>query len=249
MQDYRQPYIDQWLVGLEKQVGGWLKFEALYTRRSNKDMVALVDLNRATNYTKFEGVRVFDGARLPRPLPGRHGLPAGAVGAQLHPGRADPLQGQGRLPGRICRCPASTAADTLHMPWDPKYVVTTAPDAKREFGQFQLSMEISKPLWGMSLSLVAHGPEGQSGQRERLHGSRRLRRRPVRARQRVRERLRRAGQLRRPRVEDVDLGHPPLGRPRRRLLHPPVRRPLLPPVPALPGSASSISRSAPAPWA
>jgi hypothetical protein len=47
-----------------------------------------------------------------------------------------------------------TAADTLGLTWDPDYVLTTAPDARRTFGQLQLSMEISKPLWGMSLSWV-----------------------------------------------------------------------------------------------
>ena len=36
------------------------KVEAIYTLRANKDMVSLVDRNRATNYTKFERVRVFD---------------------------------------------------------------------------------------------------------------------------------------------------------------------------------------------
>ena len=60
LQDYHQPYIDQWLVALEKQVGSSVKIEMLYTRRQNKDMVALVDLNRESNYTRFESVRVYD---------------------------------------------------------------------------------------------------------------------------------------------------------------------------------------------
>lgn len=153
VQDYRQPYIDQWLVGLEKQVGDWLKFEALYTRRANKNMVALVDLNRATNYTVFEDVRVFDAGGSPVPYQGGsvflHELwvPNYTLVARLRcKARAD-------CPDDL-PVPGLTAADTLHMPWNPDYVVTTAPGAKRTFGQFQLSMEISKPLWGMSLSWV-----------------------------------------------------------------------------------------------
>ncbi len=43
VENYRQPYVDQWLVALEKQFSNWGKLEAIYTRRANKDMVALVD--------------------------------------------------------------------------------------------------------------------------------------------------------------------------------------------------------------
>jgi len=157
VQDYRQPYVDQWLVGLEKQVGGWLKFEALYTRRSNKDMVALVDLNRATNYTKFEGVRVFDAGGYPVPYQG------GTVFLQeLWVPNNVLVERIKCYADAACELPVpgKTLADIPNMPWDPKYVVTTAPDAKREFGQFQLGMEISKPLWGMSLSWVRTSLKG-----------------------------------------------------------------------------------------
>ncbi|NIQ52235.1 MAG: hypothetical protein GWN71_01735, partial [Gammaproteobacteria bacterium] len=44
VRDYRQPYVEQWLVGLEKQFGTSVKLEALYARRTNRDMVALVDV-------------------------------------------------------------------------------------------------------------------------------------------------------------------------------------------------------------
>ncbi len=159
VQDYRQPYVDQWLVGLEKQVGDWLKFEALYTQRTNHDMIALVDLNRATNYTRFDDVRVFD--------PGNHIVPfsGGSVLLQelwvpnttiLERLRCKAL---GVCPDAL-PIPGMTAADTLGLTWDPQYAVTSAPDAKRRFGQLQLSMEISKPRWGMSLSWVRTGLRG-----------------------------------------------------------------------------------------
>ena len=153
VQDYRQPYIDQWLVGLEKQVGDWLKFEALYTRRANKDMVALVDLNRASNYTVFKDVRVFDAAGSPLPYQGGsvflHELwvPNYTLVERIR------CKAQQDCPD-IPPVPGYGVADTVNMTWNPDYVLTTAPDAKRTFGQVQLSMEIQKPLWGMSLSWV-----------------------------------------------------------------------------------------------
>ncbi len=153
LKEYRQPYVDQWLVGLEKEVGGWFKVGALYTRRSNKDMVALVDLNRAQDYTAFKDVRVFDPSGNPVPYWGgtvfipELWVPNYTLVERLR------CKAHGDCPDAL-PVPGLTAADTLDMPWNPDYVMTTAPGAQREFGQLQLTMEISKPLWGGSLSWV-----------------------------------------------------------------------------------------------
>src|SRR5688500_20284389 len=56
--NYRQPYIDQIVVGLEKSIGTRWKAEALYVSRRNRRLVALVDRNLATNYTAFTNLRV-----------------------------------------------------------------------------------------------------------------------------------------------------------------------------------------------
>jgi hypothetical protein len=157
--DYRQPYVDQWLVGLEKQVGNWLKFEALYTQRSNKDMVALVDLNRATNYTRFERVRVYDPGGIVVPFQG------GSVYFQE-------LYVPNNLILERLRCKADAScpdaasvpglayADTLALTWDPEYVLTTAPGAKRDFRQFQFNIEVVQPLWGATFSFSQTHLEG-----------------------------------------------------------------------------------------
>jgi hypothetical protein len=157
--DYRQPYVDQWLVGLEKQVGSWMKMQALYTRRGNRDMVALVDLNRATNYTLFTGVRVFDAGGLPVPFSG------GSVFLQeLYVPNHTILERLRCKANQDCPdalpVPGLTAADTLRLTWDPHYVLTTAPGARREFDQVQLTMEIALPEWGASLSFVKTGLKG-----------------------------------------------------------------------------------------
>lgn len=151
--NYAQPYIDQWLVAVEKSLGFGAKFEALYTERRNHDMVALVDRNRATNYTRFERVRVLtsDGTLVP--------FSGGSVFLE-----------EVYLPNYVIldrlRCKANvdcpddpmvpnmTFADTMNLTWDPDYVLTTAPDARRDFRQFQASLELAQPTWGASISFV-----------------------------------------------------------------------------------------------
>lgn len=157
--DYRQPYIDQWLVAVEKQFGYGAKIEALYTERTNHDMVALVDQNRATNYTRFERVRVFDdqGSLLP--------YSGGSVFLE-----------EVYLPNYVLldrlRCKANTdcpdalmvpnmtLADSVNLTWDPDYILTQAPGARREFSQFQLTLEVAQPLWGASMSFVVSDLKG-----------------------------------------------------------------------------------------
>lgn len=155
---YRQPHVDQWLVGVEKRVGDRLKFEAVYTRRSNKDMVALVDLNRASNYTVFRDVRVYDSGLGLVPFAGGSvylrelWVPNHTILERL---RCLADRGPCTLP-----VPGMALGDTLGLTWNPDHVLTTAPDARRDFRQFQLSLELDFPEWGASVSYVNTGLEG-----------------------------------------------------------------------------------------
>jgi len=154
VEDYRQPYVDQWLVALEKQFSNWGKVEAIYTRRANKDMVALVDRNRASNYTLFERVRVFDASGSVLPFSGGsvylqdYYLPNYLLAERLICIESTDCPGSLPIPGL-------TYADLPSPTWDPDYVLTTAPDGTREFEQFQLNLEIALPSWGASASFVA----------------------------------------------------------------------------------------------
>lgn len=154
--DYDQPYIDQGLVGVEKQFGSSVKMEALYTRRSNHDMIALVDGNRATNYVVYENVRVYDGGGNPLPYEGRtvwldelyvptHAIIDNLKYCAVNGDRCGEL---GMMP------PGFEFADTLSLAWNPDYVLTNAPGAERRFDQVQFSIEVARPLWGGSFSAV-----------------------------------------------------------------------------------------------
>jgi len=153
VEDYRQPYVEQWLVGLEKKIGSSAKFEVLYSRRSNRDMVALVDVNRDTNYTFFSRARPLtnDGYYVLYNLQGvvfeEFYLPNNVVMDRLR------CLGDGSCPGAM-PIPGLTPDDTLGMSWNPEYVLTTAPDGKREFSQLQLTLDLARPAWGGSLSYV-----------------------------------------------------------------------------------------------
>lgn len=157
--DFKQPYVDQWIVGLEKTFSDVLKFSALYVNRRNRNMVALVDRNRESNYTVYNHVRVLDGGGQYLPFEG------GTVQLQeLH------------IPNYVLverlRCKASglcpdaafpphlTLADTARLTWNPDYVLTNAPGAQRKFDQFQVTAEVVRPSWTLSISGVITSLEG-----------------------------------------------------------------------------------------
>jgi len=153
VEDYRQPYVEQWLVGLEKKIGGSAKFEILYSRRSNRDMVALVDLNRESNYTRFDRVRPLtpDGFYVQIDRTGmvfyEVFVPNDVILERLR------CLGDGSCPDAL-PIPGLTPADSVGLSWSPDFVLTTAPDAKREFAQIQTALEISRPRWGATFSYV-----------------------------------------------------------------------------------------------
>jgi hypothetical protein len=153
---YSQPYVNQWLVGAEKSFGSTLKVEALYLNRKNRNMVALVDRNAATNYTHFGYVNVvspdlqfinFEGGRVQFR---DYYVPNNSLIAFLREA------GRGNcLPTESCFLPPGfVPADTLRLSWDPDYVLTNVPDARREFGQFQFAVNVARSTWGGSVSLV-----------------------------------------------------------------------------------------------
>ena len=156
--DYRQPYIDQSLLGFEREFGSTVKLEALYVRRSNHDMIALVDRNRSSNYTVFERVRVIgsDG----QPLPFNGGT---VVLEEVHLPNwalADELRRCAPMP-EICGPPPGLSfEDTLTLAWDPEYILTNAPDGTRRFDQFQLTVDVARARWGGSFSIAVTRLEG-----------------------------------------------------------------------------------------
>ena len=155
--NYRQPYIDQVVGGLERSIGSRWKAEAVYVGRRNRRLVALVDRNLASNYTAFTNLRVtnrFGGVIRdhngdPLVLPVVY-LPNDALVRRI---RETVRPGAPALPNY-------RGSDIPDLTWDPLYQITTAPGARREFDQGQLILSGRFPLWSVTGSLALTKLEG-----------------------------------------------------------------------------------------
>jgi hypothetical protein len=155
--NYRQPYIDQLVVGLERSIGSRWKAEAVYVSRHNRRLVALVDRNLESNYTAFTNLRVtnrFGGVIRdhngdPLVLPVVY-LPNDALARRIL---------EVVRPGAIA-LPNYRASDIPDLTWDPEYQITTAPGARRVFDQGQLIVSGRFPLWSVTGSLALTRLEG-----------------------------------------------------------------------------------------
>ncbi len=155
---YRQPYVDQWVVSLEKAFGTAVKMKATYVKRANHDMVAVVDVNAGSNYTAFDNVTVLDPDGNPLAFSGgnvflnRVYLPNFVLKQRLL------CKADGSCPDgpheKFPLPPGMSIADTAHLTWNPQYVLTNAPNAERRFDQLQLVLELAQPTWGGNLSWV-----------------------------------------------------------------------------------------------
>jgi Carboxypeptidase regulatory-like domain len=158
VENFRQPYVDQLVVGVEKQLGRWLKAEVVYVDRVNGNMVSLVDRNAESNYTAFRNVFVwteagekvmYNGAQVFMPTVY---IPNYAVREVVE------LISSGALPGPYP--PGITPAIASTLTWDPDYVLTNVDAAKRHFRQVQVVMRAGFPRFGGTLSVVYSDLEG-----------------------------------------------------------------------------------------
>lgn len=163
--NYRQPYVDQFVTGVEKTLAGRIKMEALYVRRDNHNAVALVDKNVANDWVEFNNVGlVTNGAAAlgqPTPLRDQNGnllslpvlyVPTWAILQDLRDLAAakkiDPAEGNPLV------IPGYTLADTARLSWNPDYQLTNVPQAQRHFQQAQLNTTITGASWDATLSVA-----------------------------------------------------------------------------------------------
>ncbi|MGQ0713729.1 MAG: carboxypeptidase regulatory-like domain-containing protein [Gemmatimonadaceae bacterium] len=155
--NYRQPHVDQLVIGLERSIGSRWKAEAAYVGRRNRRLVALVDRNLETNYTAIRNLRVTDrfGGRIfdhngqELVLPVVY-LPNDAIVRRIF---------ESTSPGQP-PMPNFRPSDVPNLPWNPLYQITTAPGARRAFDQGQLIVTGRFPLWSVTGSLALTRLEG-----------------------------------------------------------------------------------------
>jgi hypothetical protein len=155
VENYKQPYVDQSMLSVEKTIGPNWKTEILYTHRQNRDIVGLVDRNRATNYSPIYNVHVNDLYVLGRTLDA-NGRPL--VLPVIYMSNKDLKDFLLTCVGAINpSCPSSVGGYSLAspMPWNPDFVLTTVPQARRSYDQLTVLLRTAQPRWRGEASLTS----------------------------------------------------------------------------------------------
>jgi hypothetical protein len=143
--DYEQPYVDQLVLSLEHAVNDRLRVGLTYVNRKNENIIALVDRNLSSNYTKIENVEVFDfgtGA----PVAGPDGNPL--VLPEIYVANEDIFPGD--IPG----------VDPAELTFDQDFALTNAPGAERELDQVHLTVDYRGESIDVGGSIVWSDLEG-----------------------------------------------------------------------------------------
>jgi len=162
VEQYHQPYVDQAVLSLEHAVGSRWKVGVAYVHRRNRNLVALVDRNLASNYTVVDNVLIRD--RFNRLL-SFGGQPL--VLARLAIANEDILwvrelvrQGVLLSPNYLYAPPGMSAAELDALRYNPDFVLTNVPEAMRQFGQLQLRLDARYPTWWAAASATLSTLEG-----------------------------------------------------------------------------------------
>lgn len=141
--------MEQAVLSLERAFGTRWKVGVAYVHRTNRDMVALVDRNLASNYTVIDDVILLD--RFNRPVLFR-GQPL--VLDRLAMSNEDILYVQDLLrqgvmlgPNQLLAPPGLTPAQLAALQYDPDFVLTRVPEATRRFEQLQFRLEARYRRW------------------------------------------------------------------------------------------------------
>jgi hypothetical protein len=155
VENYRQPYVDEAMLGLEKSFGSSWKLEVVYTNRRNGNIVGLVDRNLLSNYTPIHNVsvdnRFFNGIVLDangRPLV----LPTVFVSNNdLKTVLGEVLANAKTPPDSILGIPVDYI-DKLK--WNPDLMLTTLPQARRRYDQLTFMLRTFQTTWHGEASLT-----------------------------------------------------------------------------------------------
>lgn len=155
VENYRQPYVDQAMVGLEKSFGASWKLEVTYTTRRNGDIVGLVDRNILGNYTAIHDIAVNQ-----RFI---NGLVLDANGHRLvlptlYVSNKDLQRALSVITANAKFPPESLlgySADYIRqLQWNPDLVLTTIPQAKRQYQQITFLLRRFSASWRGEVSVT-----------------------------------------------------------------------------------------------
>jgi hypothetical protein len=143
VEDYSQPYVDQFVVGLERGFGDNWKAELVYVNRRNFDILALIDRNLDSNYTEFNNISVID-FRSGDPVLGPDQQPL--VLERLMVSNDDLLF--------VGEAPGLTPEQIAGLSFDQDLALTNVDEAERKFDQIQVIVSRSARAWSAQASVV-----------------------------------------------------------------------------------------------
>ena len=148
---YRQPYVDQSVLAMEKTFGSAWKAELVYTHRRNGDIVGLRDRNLASNYTAIRGVHVDH--RYVR------GLVLDAEGRRLkipvvYASNREIMAELARLRTIPPSLYGYSREYLTNLTWEPDVVLTAIPEARRRYDQLTLMVRTVHSAWRAEGSLT-----------------------------------------------------------------------------------------------
>jgi hypothetical protein len=155
VEDYRQPYVDQAMVGFEKTIGSSWKLEVTYTNRRNGNIVGLLDRNILSNYTAIHNVAV-DHRLISGLVLDANGKPL--VLPTLYVSNKDLQNALAVITANAKFPPESLlgySADYIRqLKYNPDLVLTTIPQAKRRYQQLTMLVRRFGASWRGEASLT-----------------------------------------------------------------------------------------------
>ncbi len=166
---YRQPYVDQLSIALEKTMGEHWKVELVGIERRNGNVVGLLDRNAATNYTALSNIKVdqrfvFNAVLDPSGIP--------LVLNQLYVSNRDLVEAiralnRGPRPGGPLCFDGWCPSDIASLLYDPGIVLTTLRDARRHYRQLTSTVTAHYARWrgegSLTLARLVGNVDGITG--------------------------------------------------------------------------------------
>ncbi|MEJ7760244.1 MAG: carboxypeptidase regulatory-like domain-containing protein [Gemmatimonadaceae bacterium] len=148
VENFRQPYVRQTVLSIEKELGQRWKVEVSFANRVNKDIVGLVDRNLDQNYSLLPNVAVRDRVTQ-QPIFDQFGNPL--VLPQVWISNYDLVRALIRRRDGFFRSqPPLTGfsfADIDRLKFEPDIALTTLPGARRRTNQLSASVRTEQQTW------------------------------------------------------------------------------------------------------
>jgi hypothetical protein len=155
--NYKQPYVDQAVFGIEKTFGPRWKLELTYTNRVNRDIAGLVDQNLANDWSPIKNLTPF-GFISYSPILDQNGAKVLVIPVIYvrNDNLIAVLQNQMKPGGSgYAGPPGYTVADLAHLSYHPNIQLTTFGTAKRHLDQVSLTLRTEQENWNGLVSVTS----------------------------------------------------------------------------------------------